>query len=297
MYDFYTGQLANEYGQTSGALNNLIAGQQASDTASQANLAAALERSRAADRAQATTVGGPVQDGEATDVMANVYGTQQAGRQNLASTFGALTAQAQGRIGVGQLGRLRAVESERERMQGNVNELRRQRLDVFRQRPMLREQARKAIMDEEIAKASERAKENIARGELGVSRGQLGVQRGQLALGQAELGERAREFGLTLKMDKKQLRLDRDKLNADIAAATTQSESDIAQARKDAWESGVEYMTNIKPKQMKNINPGELYDHLTQIVQLPPNLARKLLKAFGVSKGKKGGGGPGHTHR
>lgn len=263
MYGYMGTKLEDAYTRASEALNRVLATTGASNEAAQAAMLAALEQSRAGDRAQASTVGGVLPAGLGDEAAAGAAGAGNAALANIANLFGQNTAMAAGRIGTGALARTRALSSEDARFEADRQQLQQARQAVRQEAPAVREEQRKNILDEELARASERGRQEIARGSLN--------------LNEREATETEQQHDRENAIAWAGIRLEKQKIQQEIAGAGSGAEKEAAEARGEQYNRGVEvfqrYFENTKKKAW---DPQTLFRNLTLAV--PRDVALAIMK-------------------
>lgn len=263
MYNYYGDKLSSAYARASEALDKVLASTGASDQASQGALLAALEQSRAADRSQANAVGGVLPQGSGADTVTAAAGAGNASLANLANMFGQNINMAAGRIGTGALARTRGLSTEDERYAAIREKLQKERQDVKQSIPSVREEQRKNILDEELARAAERERENIARGSLHLE------------------GKKQKETERSNRVQEQiawaGIRLEKEKIQKEINGAGSEAEKEAAEARGEEYNRGVEvfqgYFEKTKPKAY---DPQSLFRSLT--LTTSPEVALKIME-------------------
>jgi hypothetical protein len=260
MYDTYTGNVMDAYQRAQEAANQMLATSSGAIGDSQDNLVAALERSRAGDLAQATTVGGVLPEGVGDEVAAQSAGIGSSALAGLAQSLSSGVGLAANRIGTAGLARTGALEREQGRFGAKQRELRGERKEIKKELPTAREEARKAIMDEELAKASERGRQDIAKKTLKLEGRQTRVA--EEHENEEERSNRANE-----QIAWAGIRTEKQKYRREIEEAGTGAEAEAAEAAAQRYDRGVEifqkYFENTKPKAYK---PQSLYRNLTLAV-------------------------------
>jgi len=263
MYGYMGTKLEDAYARASEALNRVLSTTGASNEAAQSAMLAALEQSRSGDRAQATTVGGVLPEGLGDEAAAGAAGAGNASLANIANLFGQNTAMAAGRIGTGALARTRALSSEDARFEAERQQLQQARQGVRQEAPSVREEQRKNILDEELARASESGRQDIARGSLD--------------LNEREASETAQQHDRANAIAWAGINLEKQKIDRAIAGAGSDAEREAAEARGEQYNRGVEvfqrYFENTKKK---GWDPQALFRNLTLAV--PRDIALAIMK-------------------
>ena len=250
-YTWYQQQVQTAFDRAQTALNKVLATNTQGNEVVQSNLLAALEGSRAADRSQASAIGGVIPEGLGDDIAVEAAGAGSSAQANLANMFAQNTALAAGRIGTAGVGRTRALEREKRRSSGIHGGLRGERKDVEREIPSIREEHRKNILDEELAKGTERSRQAIARKSL------------KLEGRKAKEEKRSNEAGEALGWAG--IRTERQKIQAEVSGAGSDAAKEKAIAKRDRFNAGVEvlsrYLENNKKESARK--PAEVFRLLT----------------------------------
>lgn len=283
-YNYFQDRVGDAYNRAQEALEQVLASTAGGNEATQANFLAAMEQSRSADRAQAENVGGVLPEGLGDDVAAMAAGAGASSLANLANIQSGTAVRAAGRIGDVALGRTRALEREGSRHAASQTQLRKQRTDILKELPTAREEARKDILDEELARAAEREREKIARGTLNLDK---------RAQKETERSNRAQE-AISWAGIRTERQAIQSQVRKEVESATSEAEKAAAEARGEQYNRGVEifqrYFENTKRKAW---DPATLYRNLTLAV--PPEMARKIMShgppRFQGYANKRGSGG------
>lgn len=271
MYGYQQQEVSRAYEEALQAANNLLGQTGSTVTGGQETLLAALESTRAGDRAQANIVGGVLPQGEADDAVVAASGVGSATLGHLAGDIADTSRAGAGRVANVSLGRNRALSKEAERYGAVQSKLREQRQDIREEIPSAREEARKAILDEELARAAERERERIARESLELEGRKTTTE--EKAQKETERSNRAQEsiaWG--------QIRAEKQRYRREVEDATSGAEQEAAEARAERYNRGVEvfqrYFENNKKR--KAWNPGALYRSLLLVV--PKKIALDIMK-------------------
>lgn len=266
MYGYLQNHVGEAYQKAQDALNQVLSTTVSGNQAAQSNFLAALEQSRAADRDQATTIGGVVPEGLGDDVAAMASGAGNSAVANLAQIQSGTATRAADRIGTTALGRTRALESEMGRHRAGQKVRGKERLDILKEVPTAREEARKDILDEELARASERERQKIARQSLKLEKRQTK---------ETERSNKAQEAISWAGIRTERQRIQQE-VDDEVKGAKSEAQREAAEARGEAYNRGVEvferYFDNTK---RKSWNPQTLYRNLTLVV--PPEVALSIM--------------------
>lgn len=261
-YDYYGTQVQDAYTKAQEAMNQVLATTAGANTGSQATMLAALESTHAGDLAQANAVGGVLPQGLGDDVAVEAAGAGNASLADLANIQSSNAGLAAGRIATAGLGRVNALSGEDARFTAIQKELRDKRGEIKEETPAAREEARKAILDEELARASEREREKIARGSL--------------KLEGKKTNEEVRSNKANEAISWAAIQAEKEKFKKEVAGAGGEAEKEQAEARAEQYNRGVEifqgYFDNTKPK---SYDPKTLYRNLTLTVS--PEVALKIM--------------------
>lgn len=316
-------QIGSVYGGTESAISSAIANAQAaydhyistSNAASQAalgNLSAALGSTRDANLKQATEVGGvlptggeaPLLTSATAGSLAQLGGAQQAGAIGLgpveAMGPAAAVGKAQALIGQGNKFKslLDAIHEKRTTAKGKIG-------------PAIAE-AEKEINAEELAKASERNREGIARGQL-ENEGKSTKIAGQEAntnkfnastarqeanqsgatnqynaeTARKEAVQKATEAGVNKKIQWAAIHNETKKIENEVAAATGGAEKEAASAELEKRNNAITAMTNwlANNKKEQTQRPQSLFSVLKAMMS--PQEALKLMTHSGSSRVEK----------
>lgn len=260
MYGTYTGDVMDAFQKAQEAANNLFGGASGAISGSQANLIAALERSRAADQAQATTVGGVLPEGIGGQVAAQGLGAGSSTLASLAASLGAGVGRAADRIGTAGLARTNALGHEQSRFLAKQQQLRGERKEIQKELPTAREEARKEIEDAELARASERNREAIAKKSLH-------LEGRKTTLEEKEAAETKRSNEANERIAWAGIKTEKEKYQEEVETAGSGAEKEAAEAQAQRYDRGVEifqrYFENTKPKAY---DPRSLFSNLTLAV-------------------------------
>lgn len=279
-YDYYQSQAQEAFNSAQEAMNQVLSTNAAATSGAQDTLLAALEASQAQDRAQATSVGGVLPEGTGEDVAAQL---SAMGLENLAglSDIGSQNARlAAGGIGRAALGRTNALQHELARFAGIQGQIRNKRTDILKELPAAREEARKDIENEELARATEREREKIARDSLKLEKRKTGVEETAEERASREAAEAKRHNIATEGIAWGQIRAEKQKYQDEARevaeSGAGQAEKEAAKAKAEQYNRGVEifqgYFDKTKPK---SYNPQTLFRNLTLAV--PPNVALEIM--------------------
>lgn len=269
-YDYYGQQVQDAFQNAMAAADQVISQTAGANTDSQQNLLAALESTHADDLAQASTVGGVLPQGLGDEVALSAAGVGNASLANVANTQSQNVQAAAGRIGLAGLGRTRALESEDNRYRGIQKMLRDKRTGVKEETPAAREEARKAILDEELARASERGRQDIAKKSLKVEKRKTGVE--EEAQAETKRSNEAQESISWAAID-----AEKQKYRSEVEGATSEAAKEAAEARGESYNRGIEIFQGYFDKtKKKSWNPRTLYRNLTLAV--PPKIALQIMQ-------------------
>lgn len=300
MYETYTGNVMDAYQKAQEAAQNLFGTTTGAISDSQTNLLAALQRARTADQAQATSVGGVLPEGVGNEVAAQGVGAGGSTLAGLAASLGAGVGRSADRIGTAGLARTGALSREQGRFLAKQQALRGERKEIQKELPTAREEARKEIEDAELARASERNRESIARKSLN-------LEKRKTSLEEREQSETERSNRANERIAWAGIRTEKEKYRKEVEESGSGAEQEAAEARAARYDRGVEifqrYFENTKPKAY---SPRSLYSNLTLAVGKdtalkimshgPPEFRRFVNIKTGNYKKHKNPPGP-HGHR
>jgi hypothetical protein len=274
-------QIGDVYGGTESAIKAAIANAQqaydnyisTSNAASQAalgNLSSALGSTRDANLKQATEVGGVLPTGAEAPLLTSATAGSLAQLGN---------AQSAGAIGLGPVesmgpaaavGKAQALVAQGNKFKTLLDAIHEKRTAAKAKIGPAIAEAEKEINAEELAKASERNREGIARGQLenegksvGVSEEEAKTNRYNAktartqantasAQGLKELKLKARELGISKQIEWAKIHNEEKQLEAAVTEAGTGAEKEAAEAVAAKYSSAVEamlnYVGNTKPK-------------------------------------------------
>jgi len=271
-YEYFDNRAREAYAKASAAMDRVLSTSIAGNTASQANLQAALAQTRGEGQETAGIVGGVLPPGGAAsaDATAAALGATSLGSLGEAIAQGDVLG-AQGIARVAQ-GRTRAKQDETERFTAKIGQIQKAKKEIKSEAGAVTEEQRKAIEDAEIAKATERAREKIARGSL--------------HLGEREAGETERHNRATEDIAWGQIRTEKEAIQAQIEQAEAEGNDAAAakaKAEQEKYNSAVavfsEYVQNVPGKK---VDPKDLFRKLRLVV------SRKLaLKIMSHTTNKK----------
>jgi hypothetical protein len=260
MYDTYTTDVEDAYKKAQEAAQSLFGTSASAIGGSQANLLAALEQSRAQDLSQATTVGGVLPQGIGDEVATQAAGAGSSALAGLAASLGSGVGRAADRIGTAGLAQASARGKEQSRFLAKQQQLRGERKEVQKELPTAREEARKEIEDAELARASERNRENIARKSLNLEKRKTSNEEKQI-----DETQRSNEANESIAWAG--IRTEKEKYRMEVEEAGSGAEQEAAEAQAQRYDRGVEvfqrYFENTKPKAY---DPKSLYRNLTLAV-------------------------------
>lgn len=280
-YAYQDNAVRDAYAKTQEALDRVLTTSATADTTSQANLAAALAQSREANLDQANAVGGTLGEGNAA---ANEQAVASLGSSSLASLGQSVAAgltSAAGGIGRVALGRTRALEDESQRFGAKIGEIQKAKTGVKKEWGSVKEEQREALENAELAKATERAREKIAKGSLNLEKRKTTEEEHQ------HDAENAIAWGA--------IKAEKEKFRAEIEAASGEGGKAEAEAIAAKYDAGVatfqSYLDNHKPNQ---VVPADLFRAITlstnpkMALDIMSHTTNQQILAF-VAK-KRGGG-------
>lgn len=278
----YQGNAVDEaYAKTQEALDKVLTTSSTASTTAQQTLAAALAQSREQDLAQANAVGGVMPVGADA---ANQQGVAALGTSSLASlgqSVGASLASAAGAQGRVAMGRTRALEDESQRFGAKIGQVQKAKTGVKKEIGSVKEEQREALENAELAKATERSREKIAKGSLHIEG--------------RKTDEEERQHKAENDISWGAIATEKEKFQAEIEAATGEGGKKRAEAIAAKYNAGVStfqsYLDGHKPNQ---VVPADLFRALTlscspkMALDIMAHTTNQQILAF-VSK-KKGGG-------
>lgn len=269
-YDYMDQQVKAAQQKAQAALDNVLATTNTSTTEAGNNLAAALARSREGSEEQANAVGGVLPAGNADQVAQAVTATGDTSLGSLGQRLGEVSsANAQG-ITRAALERVRALQDEAQRFGAKIGLIQKAKTGIKKEIPAVKEQERENLENAEVAKATERSREKIAKGSLHIE-----GRNATTAEKEAEENKRHHEAEEGISWGA--IRAEKAKYKNQVAGAKNEAQKERAEAEQAKYNSGVnifaEYMQGHKPKE---VNPKDLYRNLTLAV--PPAMALEIMK-------------------
>lgn len=323
---YYQQRVSDAYTKAQEAADHLTAVNSGVSTASQANLNAALGATRQANLDEATAVGGVLPEGVSDDVAAAqaASGTAIAGGTNSLAALGVQSAAD--RVGTVGLVRTASEGQEAQEFKDLIDAIHKKRTDVKSNIGNVRAEVSKELEDAALARATERSREQIAKGAL-ANEGkqvQIGEQEADTNQFVAQTGritadteikrlENEEEEGAgQLALGWAAIQNEKAKLHAEVKSAGSEAEREAAQARAAQYSTATEAMASyFESTPAKAQKPHALFRTITatglgrdDAINLMLHAAnpqivawarKEIRKASGKYK-KAEGPGPGSSH-
>ncbi len=250
MYGYQDDAVRDAYARTQEALDRVLTTSATANATNQDTLAAALAQSRAANLDQATSVGGVLGEDNAAATQQGIAALGGSSLASLGQSVAGGLRSAAGAIGRTAVGRTRALEDEQQRHTAKIGQVQKAKTGVKKEIGGVKEEQREALENAELAKATERARQKIARGSLDLEGKKLEEEEEQ------HDEENAIAWGA--------IRAEKEKFRAEIEAAAGEGGKAKAEAVAAKYNAGVAtfqaYLDNHKPNQ---VVPADLFRAIT----------------------------------
>jgi hypothetical protein len=257
------------------------------------SLAAALANTRSINQDAAAISGGVLPEGndEPTLTAATAGATSNAGLSNVFGLSNLGVAEA-APVGFA-IGKVRALEKEQSHFQDLLDAIHEKRTAAKAKIGPAITKAEQEINQEELAKVSERERENIAEGQLenegkqvGIANKEANTNRFNAKTARQEANQKAKESGVYKNIEWAKIHNEEKALRTEVQAATGKVEKEAAEQAADAYENavnaGINYISNTKLNQQK---PQQLLSLLTNFVGRKEAL--KIMMHLGSPKAAK----------
>lgn len=236
---YYGNQLKQAFEDRKNALNNLVSTNLGANQQAQGTLQAALRGSQGMDANLASMIGAPPPTGPSNaqaNVMSTVNSLGQAGTNSLSTQAAAMIAEAAQRQSLSGVENMRAQEDENARYGGEQADLTGQRRSIIAGIPTATENARSAIMQEEMDKRNQATQENIANKQLGLQTQQQGFEQG---MAKKEFNLKSKQFDWQKHIDEGTLAQQQQQIDQAAATATSEADARNYELQGKRWSSGV----------------------------------------------------------
>lgn len=287
-------QIQSAIANAQAAYDNYIATSTGGNQAALGNLTAALGSTRDANLKQATEVGGVLPTGAEAPLLtsATAGSLAQLGQAQQAGAIGLGPVESMGpAAAVGKVGALTAEANKSKSLLDAIHEKR--TAAKAKIGPAIAE-AEKEINAEELAKASERNREGIAKGQLEnegkgvkVSEQEAETSKFNAETARQEAIQKAKEAGVNSKIQWAAIHNETKKLEAEVEASTGAAQKEAATAKLEKNNNAVTAMTNwlANNKKEQAQQPHSLFSVLKNFMSGPEAL--KLMMNSGSAKCEK----------
>jgi hypothetical protein len=226
-------------------------------------LAGALRKSQDANAAEAAKLGGVAPNQNEDYLKASAaYGT--ADQAGLLGDIAGGIGRSAANLGIGGIAGRTAGENEQRRYQTINDELTNERSALRAQLPGIQSQVRSQLSSNELARAGQAFQQNLARDQFGLDTAQFGETKHMNAFqrklarrqqretergARVQEGQNEQQIRNQAAVDVAQVNNQRAQIQADIRNASTKQEQDMAKARADRFNNGVDILSNfLDPK-------------------------------------------------